>query len=461
MRIDRVDREVRICTEIERRINLFPFNNRPRIIRLIEAMDIPGDSLRTFWRRTTFWDWYNMGSTLNLRDAYAAQGAIAPAYVMARFLRQGLESIDWLLHPIHYGIEGQRPIFHNDMHAGNIFVHWTDRDEGPNFFVGDFGFARMQGEERPRNAEELAEMSPLTRRLFSTPRDTLDSPAPDNPLDVDGNPVREEWDVHTFLLSFLTTEDSLMRPYNMHLSGGAAVPDMPVALLNFIRELEDMNTRDTENAEGERSEWTGYQDLRPIIGRLRAYEDQEKAAHDGGATPNANNQAQVRAFTDQRAIFTAHRARVRAAQQPMLLNFEADANATIKRSGIPYPFAVVNINDAATLRTTQNNLATFVTQPPPAAPGQPQTPVAQVGQLAQAMGYGGGSVTSNPSPYGQVWQPSALVPGQQYALPAPFTTPPGQLGRLQYAPGTPGTPTPGGQWVYNPNLGPPAPPSPW
>lgn len=478
-RVNRADREVRICREIERRISMDPHRVRPNIIRLIEALDIPVDQNRHEWRRTSYWQWYNMGSAIDLRNAYTAQGTIPPPYILARFLRQGLEVIDWLLRPDRYGVSGVRPIFHNDMHAGNIMVNWADAVDGPHFYVGDFGFARFQGEERAKRYEEIAVLSDYTRRMMTSPRDTEDSPAPDTPLDDLGNPAREEWDVHAFYGSYRTTEDSLMAAYNPQLSGlGCAI--MPKELQTVMNMLQVLNDQDTANTEGDPSAWAGYQDLQPVIGLLRQYENAQKAAHDGGATPAANNAAHVKNYNDQQAMWTSHQRTIRIAQETLLEGHETEGWRAASAAGLAWPFQVVNINDTAATQMTIEIMNNFVSQPRPNVP--PVTPPNQVGRLGLGIMFdqspprqwGAGQAqrlgpTSSPR---QIWQQPLPDPFNGYSprqgpwlrrnpdLPDPFTSPPGQAG--QWIP--PDSPTPMQQWVGNNQYGPlqpGGPPPPW
>lgn len=59
-----------------------------------------------------------------------------PISLVARAIRHICETLEVM----YQG--GSEPVYHCDLHASNIFLHWTQEDPLPEFYIGDFGMAR-------------------------------------------------------------------------------------------------------------------------------------------------------------------------------------------------------------------------------------------------------------------------------------------------------------------------------
>lgn len=64
-----------------------------------------------------------------------------PTSIVARMVRQILSTFHWLY------TAGHQPVYHGDVHAGNIWLHWPENTMLPDFYLGDFGHARFADDE--------------------------------------------------------------------------------------------------------------------------------------------------------------------------------------------------------------------------------------------------------------------------------------------------------------------------
>ncbi|KAK3351145.1 hypothetical protein B0H65DRAFT_556029 [Neurospora tetraspora] len=72
-----------------------------------------------------------------------------PISLVARAIRHICETLEVM----YQG--GNEAVYHCDLHASNIFLHWTKEDPLPEFYIGDFGMARTASQDSkkfvPRN----------------------------------------------------------------------------------------------------------------------------------------------------------------------------------------------------------------------------------------------------------------------------------------------------------------------
>ncbi|KAK4034044.1 hypothetical protein C8A01DRAFT_39473 [Parachaetomium inaequale] len=58
-----------------------------------------------------------------------------PASLIARMIRQVLSTLHYLY------TAGDQPLYHDDLHLGNVWIHWPSDTALPDFYLGDFGEA--------------------------------------------------------------------------------------------------------------------------------------------------------------------------------------------------------------------------------------------------------------------------------------------------------------------------------
>ncbi|KAK4153533.1 hypothetical protein C8A00DRAFT_15254 [Chaetomidium leptoderma] len=103
---------------------------------------------RTKYHSVSYWKLYNGRA---IKTQWLSNNAWPPAVVVARMIRQVLSTLH------HLYTAGEQPIYHEDSHFGNIWMHWKADALLPDFYLGDFAdasFANSQSqllEERPVN----------------------------------------------------------------------------------------------------------------------------------------------------------------------------------------------------------------------------------------------------------------------------------------------------------------------
>jgi hypothetical protein len=60
---------------------------------------------------------------------------LPPAVAVARMVRQILSTLH------HLYTAGEKPVYHGDLHFGNIWIHWREGSLLPDFYIGDFADA--------------------------------------------------------------------------------------------------------------------------------------------------------------------------------------------------------------------------------------------------------------------------------------------------------------------------------
>ena len=145
----------------------------PRWASCLSHEDIPtttpGPRPRPAWTRVSYWKLYNGGSLADWLRIWAEleperpppqDDGHSPSHrhypppfptsVIARCVAQVSETLHFMY------TAGAEPVYHCDLHLGNVFVHFGDVDgaaggcdehrDPPDFYIGDFGWARTASE---------------------------------------------------------------------------------------------------------------------------------------------------------------------------------------------------------------------------------------------------------------------------------------------------------------------------
>ncbi|KAK4157187.1 hypothetical protein C8A00DRAFT_11954 [Chaetomidium leptoderma] len=209
------DREVLMldCLDLIMRSRPSPANTiTPRWASYLHHENIPtmsgGPRPRLECTQVSYWKLYNCGDLADLvrvwRSGSVGQGRDTPFPVsfVARCIAQVCET----LHVMYQA--GPQAIYHCDLHLGNVFVHFDpnsgDGSELPDFYIGDFGWARTAGEALADGVAQYGSgttpFGPWSERPpgFETPPSPPPGTAPPG--------QRRRWDVERFgtgLESFL------------------------------------------------------------------------------------------------------------------------------------------------------------------------------------------------------------------------------------------------------------------
>lgn len=195
-----LDVETRLEKEV--RINYY-LNDRqrnrvgppPNIAELVWAHDLrPANT--AVWTRASFWKYYNNGDMNKFLAMYAARAAPAerqpPSPIIARFIYQMLSTVQWLM---------AQGVIHGDLCFRNIFVHWEDGEEMPDFVIGNFGQAAILTDiPAAPTLDEWQRMSPNSQAQWSQPPDPRVYSGVLTRLRAG---ARRRWDIDTFLVELL------------------------------------------------------------------------------------------------------------------------------------------------------------------------------------------------------------------------------------------------------------------
>ncbi|KAJ4403103.1 hypothetical protein N0V85_005175 [Neurospora sp. IMI 360204] len=89
--------------------------------------------------QVSYWKFCNGGTLYGLVNPYIMDQKpwlVARSQNVARAIRHICETLEVM----YQG--GNEAVYHCDLHASNIFLHWTEKDPLPEFHIGDFGMAR-------------------------------------------------------------------------------------------------------------------------------------------------------------------------------------------------------------------------------------------------------------------------------------------------------------------------------
>lgn len=131
---------------------------RPRWITLLNYDQVPayqeteraGTHLNY---QVSYWKFCNGRTLYNMVDPYILeqtlwlagnQNGTAPGVPLPKIpislVARAIRNICETLEVMYQG--GTEAVYHCDLHASNIFLHWTKEDPLPEFYIGDFGMAR-------------------------------------------------------------------------------------------------------------------------------------------------------------------------------------------------------------------------------------------------------------------------------------------------------------------------------
>ncbi|KAK3385207.1 hypothetical protein B0H63DRAFT_449283 [Podospora didyma] len=141
-----LDAEIEAMEYLQHPENLRDASPRPWLPELLSHELIPMAKVRsddsshpgpqTVYAQVSYWKYLNGGS---LKDVWGCDMQPiakfpAPFAVIARYTWQVLSTMQYMYHRVHQGY-----VMHTDMHEGNIWLHWDETEDLPNFHVGDFG----------------------------------------------------------------------------------------------------------------------------------------------------------------------------------------------------------------------------------------------------------------------------------------------------------------------------------
>ncbi|KUI73085.1 Serine/threonine-protein kinase Nek6 [Cytospora mali] len=145
-------------------VHLYSVNN-------VESFPIPIGHPRHV-HRVSYMRYYNGGSLEQLFESYKRRGQLIPRPLIRRLAWQFMYSLD-------------RPVLHRDLEMRNIFVHFEENSNVPDFYIGDFGSA-MIGPFAPGTEVLLRDIQSLHEtivRLLNCPSTSrsLGAPSGDGP----------------------------------------------------------------------------------------------------------------------------------------------------------------------------------------------------------------------------------------------------------------------------------------
>jgi hypothetical protein len=88
---------------------------------------------RQMYHSISYWQLYN-GESVRTRWRLDPC-SLPPASLIARMIRQVLSTLHYLY------TAGDQPIYHDDLHLGNVWIHWPADTALPDFYLGDFSEA--------------------------------------------------------------------------------------------------------------------------------------------------------------------------------------------------------------------------------------------------------------------------------------------------------------------------------
>ncbi|KAG8161391.1 hypothetical protein KVR01_008378 [Diaporthe batatas] len=111
---------------------------QPSISHLQSADEVPTPQKREgqelLYHRVKYYDYYNGGTLEDFWHACTTKNLPPPPSLILTMVRDLSQALDFMY--------SMKPfVIHGDLHWGNIFLHWNDKDisAGPRFVLGDFG----------------------------------------------------------------------------------------------------------------------------------------------------------------------------------------------------------------------------------------------------------------------------------------------------------------------------------
>lgn len=180
----------------------------------------PNSVPRTECVRISYWKLCNGGDLATLASDWAgglipgiAPGHLFPVSVVALCIAQVCETLHFMYHA------GNETIYHGDLHAVNVFLHFTSdntptHNHGlPDFYLGDFGWATTASEDQAYSAawHKVYQYKYICTSDLPYPIDGFVKPQP-APGTQDPD-ERRRWDVGRFLEGLQDLIQHTLTPY--------------------------------------------------------------------------------------------------------------------------------------------------------------------------------------------------------------------------------------------------------
>jgi hypothetical protein len=167
-------------------------------VSLVTGLGFEGP--RPVCTRVSYWKLCNggiLGDWLcTWRLDHIADRSPFPVSLIARCISQISETLHVMYHA------GREPIYHCDLHMSNIFVHIDPDDSNslPNFYIGDFGWARTASESQ-RDTKFLCDEAAFINIRADWERAHPGFPLPNPHPETATLGQRRQWDVARFRVS--------------------------------------------------------------------------------------------------------------------------------------------------------------------------------------------------------------------------------------------------------------------
>ncbi|KAK1837214.1 hypothetical protein QBC39DRAFT_336484 [Podospora conica] len=129
--------------------------NEVRISELLQAMALTPNGMKfdkpfiialhgthstrlpdNLWARESYWSFCNGGTIANRMWSPASLGFARPPFAaIGKYVRQVGSSL------LFMRFAGPKPVYHHDMHLSNIFLHFVEGQDLPDFYIGDLGWS--------------------------------------------------------------------------------------------------------------------------------------------------------------------------------------------------------------------------------------------------------------------------------------------------------------------------------
>lgn len=161
---------------------------QPKIVRLYSVNNVESCPRRTrhsrYVHRVTYMRYYNGGTLEQLLDSYERRRQLIPRPLIRHLAWQVMQSLHFM-----YSLDS--PVLHMDLEMRNIFVHFENDSNSPDFYVGDLGSSIIGPVAAGRKEVNLLDdiqslyrtvvrllscpITMATWRLFKSPADGLES----------------------------------------------------------------------------------------------------------------------------------------------------------------------------------------------------------------------------------------------------------------------------------------------
>jgi hypothetical protein len=206
--------------------------------------------------RISYWKLCNGGSVSsvisNWRSGFMSdnmEGKLFPVSFVARCIAQVCETLHFMYHA------GHEALYHYDLHLGNIFVHYESdpgNDGLPNFYIGDFGWARTASEGQANSETWRNDRAHMYLGDGCSPPPFDERRAREPALGAAPTGKRLRWDVTRFLRALEQLTRHTAVPWTN--SGSADLPnpsplsEQAAALGGLVKMLEFVDAQDGEMA---------------------------------------------------------------------------------------------------------------------------------------------------------------------------------------------------------------------